>query len=132
MADRTARGLSLAPFRSGGFLLAAGCCVLYFGLEKAGYSLPFLRNYLNDLLCMPLVLSLTLFLQRTFPCRRPNHVFTKYQVGIAVAYYAVGFEGVLPLFMPRYTADGLDVVAYVLGGIFFYRFINVAKASPAD
>ena len=129
MVHRAPRRVSFFTFRNWGFLLAAGLFGVHYGLEKAGLSYPLLRYYLNDLLCMPLVLGLTLFLQRNFILRDPNHVFTKYQVGIAVVYYAVGFEGVLPLFMSRYTADGLDVVMYGLGGLFFHRFINVPAAS---
>lgn len=129
MAHRAARRVSLATFRNWGFLLAAGCFGLHYGLEKAGASPLLLRCYLNDLLCMPLVLALTLFLQRNFVLRDPRHVFTKYQVGIAVVYYAVGFEGVLPLLMPRYTADVVDVVMYGLGGLFFSWYINVPPAS---
>lgn len=128
MADRPAGRISLALFQNRAFLLAAGLYALHFGAGKAGLSLPLLQHYLNDLLCMPLVLTLTLFLQRSFTFRDPGHVFTKHQVGIAVLYYSVAFELVLPPFLPRYTADPLDVLAYALGGWFFYVFINVDPA----
>jgi hypothetical protein len=125
MADRVARRISLATFQNRAFQLAAGLYALHLGLEKSGFSVLLLKYYLNDLLCMPLVLTLTLFLQRTFTFRNPSHVFTKYQVGLAVLYYSLGFEVILPLFMSRYTADPLDVLAYALGGWYFYFYINV-------
>ena len=125
MADRPAGRIGLAPFQNRAFLLAAGLYALNLGFKQTGASVPLLQYYLNDLLCMPLVLTLTLFLQRTFTFRDPSHVFTKYQVMIAVLYYSVGFEVVLPQILPRYTADPLDVLAYALGGWFFYLFINI-------
>lgn len=128
MADRPARRISWDLFYNRAFVVAASLYVFHMALEKTGFSFPLLQYYLNDLLCMPLVLTLTLFLQRTFTFRNKGHVFTKYQVGIAVLYYSAGFEVVLPQFMPRYTADPLDVLAYALGGVFFYFFINVAPA----
>ncbi len=128
MADRSAGRISLAPFHNRAFLLATGLYALHYGGEKAGFSVPLLQHYLNDLLCMPLVLTLTLFLQRTFTFRDPGHVFTKHQIVLAVLYYSVAFEVVLPQFLPRYTADPLDVLAYALGGWFFYVFINVDPA----
>jgi len=128
MADRAARRVSLALFQNRAFQLVAGLYALHLGLEKSGFSVLLLKYYLNDLLCMPLVLTLTLFLQRTFTFRNPDHVFSKYQVGIAVLYYSLGFEVILPLFMSRYTADPLDVLAYALGGWYFYSYINVPPA----
>lgn len=128
MADRNACRIGLTTFLNRAFLLAAGLYALHFALGKSGFSAPLLQFYLNDLLCMPLVLTLTLFLQRAFTFRDPGHVFTKYQVGIAVLYYSLGFEVILPLFMPRYTADPLDVLAYALGGWYFYLFVNVRPA----
>jgi hypothetical protein len=131
MADRNACRVSLLTFRTWPFGLVAGAFLLHAWLEQIGLLLPFLQYYLNDLLCMPLVLTVTLFLQRAFTFRNPSHVFTKHQVGIAVAYYALAFEGILPLFMARYTADVLDIAAYGLGGVFFYRYLNVAPALSA-
>lgn len=132
MADSAARRVSLAPLHNRAFLLAGSLYALNFGLRKSGIFVPLLQYYLNDLLCMPLVLTFTLFLQRTFTFRNLTHVLSKYQVGIAVLYYSLGFEVILPMFMPRYTPDPLDVLAYALGGWYFYFFINVPPAtSPA-
>lgn len=125
MVDRVARRISFVTFRNQAFLLAAACFALNYGLGKVGAFVPLLQYYGNDLLCMPLVLTVTLFLQRNFTYRTQCYTFTRYHVGIAVVYYALAFEAAFPLFMPRYTADVLDVAAYALGAVFFYCFINI-------
>ncbi|GAA4304957.1 magnesium citrate secondary transporter [Nibribacter koreensis] len=81
-----------------------------------------MQFYLDDLLCLPLILTVTLFILRFF--KGPLFRLTSYQVGIAVVYYALAFEVFFPLFMPRYTADIVDAFLYALGGWFFYRFLN--------
>ncbi|WP_157600678.1 hypothetical protein [Rufibacter sp. DG15C] len=99
---------------------------LYMGHRMAVWfsiSRPdWMRFYLDDLLCLPLILTVTLFFMRAF--HGPTFRLTPYQVGIAVAYYALAFEVVFPLFMPRYTADMVDFVLYATGGWIFYRFLN--------
>jgi hypothetical protein len=34
------------------------------------------------------------------------------------------FEGILPHYDARATADPLDVVAYAVGGLIFWRYMN--------
>src|SRR5688572_12226839 len=98
------------------FLICLFMYGLHWGLAKTGFTIPLLQHYLNDLLCMPLVLTVTVFLQRSFFYRTSGYVLTSYQVGLAMAYFSLAFEVILPLFMPRYTADIFDVLAYSLGG----------------
>ncbi|HSI91725.1 MAG TPA: hypothetical protein VK927_11450 [Adhaeribacter sp.] len=91
-----------------------------------------LQNYLNDLLCLPLVLSLAVFLQRHIVLRQPAYSLSGWQIGLVVAYFSVTFEGIFPWFMPRYTADIFDVAAYVAGGWLFYRFGNAGGTGMVD
>ncbi|ALJ01176.1 hypothetical protein DC20_03775 [Rufibacter tibetensis] len=81
-----------------------------------------LRFYLDDLLCLPLLLTVTLFLMRFL--YGPQVRFSVYHVGFVVVYVSLAFEVFLPLFMPRYTGDFLDVQLYAAGGWIFYRFLN--------
>ena len=71
---------------------------------------------------MPIVLGAAVFLQRNVVLRQPDYALTKYQIGIIVIYWSVMFEAVIPNFVPRYTADFFDVVAYATGGLVFYLF----------
>ena len=80
--------------------------------------------YLNDLLCLPVVLTLALWLhQKLFPqnCR---HRLNAAQVIFVVLYFAIFFEGILPIISARYTRDYLDILAYALGGLAYYFLLN--------
>jgi hypothetical protein len=116
--------LKTGVFRNPVFLVCLFIFGVHYGLVRLGFSVPVLQHYLNDLLCLPLALSVTLFLQRSFFYRHSAYVLTAYQVGLAAAYFSLAFEVIFPLFMKRYTADILDVVAYSVGGFIFYKFIN--------
>ncbi|MGV3539276.1 MAG: hypothetical protein ACO1OQ_05665 [Rufibacter sp.] len=78
--------------------------------------------YLDDLLCLPLVLTLTLFAMRFF--FGPRVRFSLYHVLFTVLYFSIAFEYFFPKFLPRYTGDWVDVILYAAGGWIFYRFLN--------
>jgi hypothetical protein len=126
MGRNDAGRLNLAVFQNPLFL----ACALTYGLNifclKPAFSYWFFQHYLNDLVCMPLVLVVTIFMQRSF-FNKPAYNLNKYQTGIAVAYFTLMFEVVIPLWNARYTADFWDVFCYGFGGWLFYRFGNSGK-----
>ncbi|MBJ6118127.1 hypothetical protein JAO76_07995 [Pontibacter sp. BT310] len=81
-----------------------------------------MQYYLDDLLCLPLVLTLTLFVLRFF--YKPHLRLSWYHVAFTVLYFSLAFEVFFPKFMPRYTADWVDALLYTVGGVIFYRFLN--------
>ena len=71
------------------FVLAASLFLLNQIAEKYfQIFIPFWHAYGDDLLCMPVVLSIALYIQRRFTFRNPNYVFSKPQIIFALAYYA--------------------------------------------
>jgi hypothetical protein len=80
------------------------------------------RFYLDDLLCIPLVLTVTLFILRIF--YGPQVRLSWYHVVFTVLYFSLAFEVFFPKFMSRYTGDWVDAVLYAVGGLIFYRFMN--------
>ncbi|MBC3539944.1 hypothetical protein ACFSC6_04875 [Rufibacter sediminis] len=122
MAHRAAGRVSWRTFTPLFWLLA----VVYLGhrglvwLEAPRPA--WVRFYLDDLLCLPLLLTVTLFLMRLL--YGPEIRFTKYHVGFVVLYVSLAFEWVFPKFLPRYTGDLVDVALYAWGGWIFYRFLN--------
>lgn len=80
------------------------------------------QHYLDDLLCLPLVLTVTLFVLRYFYGTQLR--LSRYQMAFAVIYFSLAFEVFFPKFMPRYTSDWLDAALYAVGGFIFYRFLN--------
>ncbi|WP_461491609.1 hypothetical protein [Pontibacter sp. HJ8] len=81
-----------------------------------------MQHFLDDLLCLPLVLTASLFVLRFFYGTQLR--LSRYQVAFAVLYFALAFEVFFPRFMPRYTGDWIDAVLYAAGGMLFYRFLN--------
>lgn len=95
-------------------------------LQRFEIPLPLLvNNYLNDLLCMPLVLGALTFLIRRLK-KDPFFKFPLFFVLFMAAFYAVYFEYYLPKVNLRYTADWIDVALYFTGSIGFYLFSRKA------
>ena len=98
-----------------------GMAFVYVGLLIAQWldlRLPFwMTSYLEDLLCLPLLLSCTLLLMRKLKRLTALHAG---HLLFTVVYVAVLFEGILPELSARYTADPHDVICYALGGLIFY------------
>lgn len=82
-------------------------------------SLPELaNNYLNDLLCMPIVLKICQYTVRFI--KRDTYLKIPIKISFSLTvFYAIYFELILPQFYSRYTADGIDVILYFLGLLFF-------------
>ncbi len=106
------------------FLLASFCYLTNRFLFKLIGFQDVVVPYLNDLLCLPVALTLALFLQhQLFPGVARNRL-NKAQVIFSFLYFSVFFEGILPAFSERYTRDLWDIPAYAAGGILFYYFCN--------
>lgn len=102
-------------------LIAASVYVL----QKVATPLPLVvNNYLNDLLCIPLVLGALTFIIRKLK-RDPRFTLPFGFIFILSSYYGVFFEYYLPKINSRYTSDWIDIVLYFLGGILFYLFQRV-------
>lgn len=84
------------------------------------FSLPeFFSSYLNDLLCMPVVLGFCLFLIRKFS-RIEQLKISLFSAFSLAAFYSLYFEIYLPDVTERYTADVLDVLLYFTGAFAFW------------
>jgi hypothetical protein len=79
--------------------------------------------YLADLTCMPILLTLTLVVQRRLTC---NLAFTLPDSWLVAAwlYVSVVFEIVVPAWSTRYVHDPLDAAAYALGTLAFRYWLN--------
>jgi hypothetical protein len=94
--------------------------LLIYTMQRLQYPLPpLINNYVNDLLCLPLLLAAMEFLI----IRLKKDKYFKFPLGFVIflaIYYSVYFEYYLPKVNPRYTADWIDVILYVVGGLTFY------------
>ncbi len=94
-------------------------------IEGAGFFLPALHSYLDDLLCLPIVLTVILAVQRRFVLRTAAYTLPFSHTLLAVVLYGVLFEIILPHFFRRGTADALDWLLYAAGGLIFHLRINL-------
>jgi hypothetical protein len=95
-----------------------------FALKPLGVAEPFVFGYVNDLLCLPIFLPISLGLQRLMRVRRHDDPPRLWETLQHAAIFSVVFEVVLPRF-PAYfvsRADPLDVVAYFVGGLFAWAW----------
>lgn len=105
----------------------------YLVLDQIGVEFPvFIRFYFMDLLCMPVICGIILFLLRFF---RKDFYLTKSHLVSLTMMYAIYFEIIMPPISERYTADIWDVVMYALGSFLFYQvqkidLKNIAQKKP--
>jgi hypothetical protein len=102
-------------------ILAWAIVILF---RKLGHPLPFVNNYLGDLFAIPVIANLGLWFQRVFIIKNNYYVLGVWQVIFVVVYVSFIFEGMLPLVSKTYTADWIDVLLYIVGGIFFFEVMN--------
>lgn len=90
--------------------------------SMTGLALPkIISFYLNDLLCMPVVLSICLVIMRRL--KRKSHLYIPLSAIVVItAYFSFHFEWLLPKFLERYTGDIIDVGLYIIGALLFYVF----------
>ena len=105
------------------YLLICVVALTIYVMQKLNTALPSLiDNYINDFLCLPIVLGgISFVIQRL---KKDN----KYRFPFAfiifmAAYYSFFFEYYLPKHNPRYTGDWIDVLLYFSGALafFFYK-----------
>ncbi|MGE6355996.1 hypothetical protein ACQKCJ_19175 [Flavobacterium sp. NPDC079362] len=100
------------------WLMVITAAIIYYR-QSATLFLPwYVDDYLNDLLCMPLVLGLLLSTIRYLKNDSSFQFSKSFIAGLAL-YYAVYFEYYLPGVNARYTGDPIDVLLYFLGGFLF-------------
>ena len=90
--------------------------------QSVNFFLPwYVNNYLNDLLCIPLVLGLLSFTIQYLKNDSSFQFSLSFITGLAV-YYSLYFEYYLPEVNSRYTSDWIDILLYFFGGILFYTY----------
>ncbi|WP_439880871.1 magnesium citrate secondary transporter [Pontibacter sp. MBLB2868] len=102
-------------------------CLFVFGLnqllEHAQVFIKPLHTHLDDLLCLPIILTIILAAERAY-FQNPYFRLPWHYTLLALLSFTVVFEVILPAFSDRYTADALDIIAYSLGAVIFNSTIN--------
>ena len=102
------------------FYLCSSTFLLNLLLLNFSNDLPhFFSSYLNDLLCLPIILSICLFTIRFFSKNKQVKIslFTAFSLA---GLYSIYFEIYLPEVTSRYTADPVDALLYFTGAFIFW------------
>lgn len=92
--------------------------------QQLNFKLPYLiNNYLNDLLCLPIILSITKFVLKIIT--KKNFNISLLCILAIATFYSIYFEWYLPKHNERYTSDLIDIILYFIGGLVYY--INEKK-----
>ena len=83
-----------------------------------------ISSYLDDLLVMPIILTICLFGTRYVHSDHNLRLSIVSALSVAVLY-SFYFEAYLPERSSRYTADWFDVALYFVGALLFYAFQNL-------
>lgn len=105
------------------FTIALTVATLIYIAQKMSVPLPALvNNYMNDILCMPIVLhSCQLVLSYI---KSNKGIFAPIQIKITLTIiFGIYFELILPLYNIRYTSDWVDVVMY-FSGMLLYNYVE--------
>ncbi|TWJ01595.1 hypothetical protein JN11_01746 [Mucilaginibacter frigoritolerans] len=109
------------------FIIGCLTWAIVLVLRRTSHPLPYINGYINDVFAIPVIANLGLWFNRVFIIKSNHYVLSKRQVAFIVIYVAIVFEGFLPYLSKTYTADWIDVLLYILGGLFFYRVMNKAR-----
>lgn len=110
--------------------LTVGFILIRLG-EMFAIAPTWARGYVDDFLCLPLVLSLALMAQRLFG--RPLRASLPLSHGLlALGVFAVYFEGALPAAGCGAVADPVDILMYLAGFLVFQLGLNGEVADPPD
>ena len=100
-------------------LISIVAIILYAGPRLGLIPPALLNNYLNDFLCMPIVLTLC---QKSIAfIKSDKHICIPIALQFLLTLlFSVYFEYVLPTLNARYTSDPVDVVLYFLGTLCYF------------
>jgi hypothetical protein len=91
--------------------------------EARGSAPGWVSSYGDDLLCLPLVLSVVLTVHR-LSLLSGRFTLPVFHGLLAVVLFGILFEGILPLTGARAVADPLDIFMYLAGFLVFQAGLN--------
>lgn len=96
----------------------SGLFIANYILQHLGISTAFTRNYLDDLLAMPIILGLARETIRILH-KKPHWELEFSMIASAFVVVSVLFEVILPRFFEHHTGDLVDVFCYAAGVVVY-------------
>jgi hypothetical protein len=95
---------------------------VHLSLKFTGVTVPvWMSSYLADFLCLPVMFGLFTWFMRVI-VKREAFKLSVVMIVFGVCYVSFAFEWLAPRWSSHFTADALDAVCYLFGGILFLLF----------
>lgn len=122
------------PLKTPLFLASSFLFLLHQLLQQVWHhSIPLADAYLDNLLAMPIILSLLLAERRHLFGRGTNYFLSSTEVWLTTAYIGVIAEFIFPHFSRQFTYDPLDFLFYAAGtGLFLLSEKGRRKTQPKE
>ncbi|MGB3587011.1 MAG: hypothetical protein WBA23_10750 [Tunicatimonas sp.] len=115
------------------FIICALLFIIHQVLQKGlDITFPLADRYLDNLLTMPIVLSLLLVERQYLFKRGDAYRLSALQVIVATVFIMLISEVIFPLLSEEFTTDWWDVVFLGLGSLLFYTTINTIPKKRKD
>lgn len=104
------------------------CCILFIihqVIQKGfGIDIPYVHSYLDDVLVMPIILTLILVERRRLFLWGKDFSFSAIEtIGLVISFSLI-FEFLFPYISIKFTFDWWDFLAYAFGGVIYYKYLN--------
>jgi len=84
----------------------------------------FFKNYLNDVLLVPVMIPVILFFLSACNVRKTNSPPMIIEIVIPLIIWSIAFELIGPFYFGKGTSDLFDVYSYVIGGFLSWKYWN--------
>lgn len=88
--------------------------------RQSGHAIPYLNNWLTDFVFVPLIIHASYIVGYFLLRLKKPHIYPLSQILLLSLIVSVVFEYVMPKYTTYNTADLGDVLAYLLGGMFYF------------
>jgi hypothetical protein len=123
----------MAILRSPVFIVCLIIFIIHQVLQKVmDIHFERLDNYLDNLLAMPVILTLLLAERRWLFKKGDTYTLPALDIGITMLYVISTTEIVFPLFSKEFTGDWVDVFFYAAGAVLFHYTINRLPKSKSS
>lgn len=102
-------------------ILALTAFALVETSQRLGFNIPWVHWYLNDLICMPILIAVSISLERLLT-NKLTLLYDWKKVLFYLLVISLFFEVILPLRSSKYTADIIDVLCYIVSAGITYWF----------
>lgn len=95
-------------------------------------QIPYVDNYLDNILAMPIILTLLLAERQYLFKKGANYQLSVLTIIITTIYISLITELLFPLLSQNFHSDWLDVLCYSTGSLLFHFTINKSIVDPDD